>query len=80
MDPDPGGPKTCGSGSRSGSPTLIIIISGAELVDWKSNRGYRLMAVDRGFFAFIDLQFGEWPALLLTFPKASPNNGGDICA
>jgi lysophospholipase-2 len=22
MDPDPGGPKTCGSGSGSGSPTL----------------------------------------------------------
>jgi hypothetical protein len=36
------------------------------------------MAVDRGFFAFIDLKFGEWPTLLLTFPKASPNNGGDV--
>jgi hypothetical protein len=23
MDPDPGGPKTCGSGSGSGSPTLL---------------------------------------------------------
>jgi hypothetical protein len=22
MDPDPGGPKTCGSGSESGSPAL----------------------------------------------------------
>jgi hypothetical protein len=36
------------------------------------------MAVDRGFFAFMDLKFGEWPTLLLTFPKASLNNGGDI--
>jgi hypothetical protein len=24
MDPDPGGPKTCGSGSGSGSPTLPL--------------------------------------------------------
>jgi hypothetical protein len=49
-------------------------------VDWKSNRGYRLMAVDRGFFAFIDLKFGEWPALLLTFPKASPNKKWRRCS
>jgi hypothetical protein len=26
-DPDPGGPKTCGSGSGSGSPTLQEIIT-----------------------------------------------------
>jgi hypothetical protein len=27
IDPDPGGPKTCGSGSGSGSPTLIYLFS-----------------------------------------------------
>ncbi len=24
LEPDPEGPKTCGSGSRSGSPTLLV--------------------------------------------------------
>jgi hypothetical protein len=26
VDPDPGGPKTCGSGSRSGSATLFVTL------------------------------------------------------
>jgi hypothetical protein len=42
-----------------------------ELIDWKYYRGYRLMAVDQGFLSFTDLKFGEWPAILITFPKAS---------
>jgi hypothetical protein len=43
MDPDldPGGPKTCGSGSRSGSPTLVfpVILGGAPHANCLRPRG-----------------------------------------
>ncbi|XP_023338956.1 transmembrane protein 62-like [Eurytemora carolleeae] len=42
-----------------------------ELVDWKSNRGYRLLAVDQGFISFTDLRFNQWPVVLPTIPKNS---------
>ena len=40
-----------------------------ELVDWKINRAFRLLAVDHGSLTFIDLRFDKWPVVLPTFPK-----------
>jgi len=42
-----------------------------ELVDWKHNRAYRLLAVDQQFLSFTDLRFGQWPVILPTLPKNS---------
>ena len=42
-----------------------------ELADWKHNRAYRLFAVDHGVFTFADVKHGEWPVVLVTFPKDS---------
>jgi len=42
-----------------------------ELADWKHNRAYRLFAVDHGIFTFADVKHGEWPVVLVTFPKDS---------
>jgi len=42
-----------------------------ELCDWKSNRAYRLLAVDQGFISFTDQRFGDWPVILPTLPKNS---------
>ena len=42
-----------------------------ELADWKHNRAYRLFAIDHGLFSFIDVEFREWPVVLVTFPKDS---------
>eukprot|EP00088_Acartia_fossae_P028655 TRINITY_DN29471_c0_g1_i3.p1 TRINITY_DN29471_c0_g1~~TRINITY_DN29471_c0_g1_i3.p1 ORF type:complete len:649 (-),score=40.58 TRINITY_DN29471_c0_g1_i3:324-2270(-) len=44
-----------------------------ELVDWKWNRAYRLLAIDQGFLSFTDLRFGSdnWPVILPTLPKRS---------
>ena len=49
---------------------MCVCVCVLELADWKNYRGYRLLAVDHGFFSFTDLRFGEWPAILITFPKA----------
>lgn len=40
-----------------------------ELGDWKSNRTYRLAAIDHGMFTFVDVQHGQWPVVLVTNPK-----------
>lgn len=40
-----------------------------ELGDWKSNRTYRLAAIDHGMFSFVDVQHGQWPVVLVTNPK-----------
>jgi hypothetical protein len=42
-NPDPGGPKTCGSGSGSGSPTLV----GDELA-WPRRKFYKASVLDAG--------------------------------
>lgn len=40
-----------------------------ELADWKSNRMYRVAAIDHGLFSFVDVRHNEWPILLITNPK-----------
>ena len=40
-----------------------------ELVDWKNNRRFRLLAVDDGKLSFVDVKFGDWPIVLVTYPK-----------
>ena len=40
-----------------------------ELVDWKNNRMFRLLAVDDGKLSFVDVKFGDWPIILVTYPK-----------
>lgn len=40
-----------------------------ELGDWKSNRTYRLAAIDHGLFSFVDIQHDDWPVVLVTNPK-----------
>lgn len=40
-----------------------------ELSDWKSNRTFRLAAIDHGMFTFVDVQHGRWPVVLVTNPK-----------
>lgn len=40
-----------------------------ELSDWKTNRMYRLLAVDHGLLSFVDVKHGDWPVVLITNPK-----------
>jgi len=40
-----------------------------ELVDWKNNRMFRVLAVDHGAMSFTDVRFGSWPIVLPTYPK-----------
>ena len=43
-----------------------------ELVDWKNNRKFRILAVDHGKLSFVDVEFNEWltqPVALVTYPK-----------
>ncbi|XP_068110251.1 transmembrane protein 62 isoform X2 [Hyperolius riggenbachi] len=42
-----------------------------ELGDWMKNRRYRIFAIDHDLFSFIDLQYDEWPAILITNPKSA---------
>ncbi|XP_030855106.1 transmembrane protein 62 isoform X1 [Strongylocentrotus purpuratus] len=40
-----------------------------ELEDWKKHRKFRVMAFDHDMLSFTDVQFGEWPVILITNPK-----------
>ena len=40
-----------------------------ELVDWKYHRKFRLLAVHQGKLSFVDVKFGDWPIVLVTYPK-----------
>ena len=40
-----------------------------ELVDWKNNRKFRILAVDNGKLSFTDVKFDDWPIALVTYPK-----------
>ena len=40
-----------------------------ELVDWKYHRKFRLLAVHHGKLSFVDVKFGDWPIVLVTYPK-----------
>ena len=43
-----------------------------ELVDWKNNRKFRILAVDQGKLSFVDVESNEWetqPVALVTYPK-----------
>jgi hypothetical protein len=42
-----------------------------ELADWKFKRWYRVMAVDHDLVSFVDVQFDQWPVILITNPKNS---------
>ncbi|XP_063803721.1 transmembrane protein 62-like isoform X2 [Pseudophryne corroboree] len=42
-----------------------------ELGDWMQNRRYRIFAFDHDLFSFLDLQYEEWPAILITNPKSA---------
>ncbi|XP_071480961.1 transmembrane protein 62-like [Diadema antillarum] len=42
-----------------------------ELADWKKHRKYRIMAFDHDLLSFTDVQFGQWPIVLITNPKAA---------
>lgn len=42
-----------------------------ELEDWKKHRKYRIMAFDHDMLSFSDVQFGEWPVILITNPKSA---------
>ncbi|XP_075049274.1 transmembrane protein 62 [Mixophyes fleayi] len=42
-----------------------------ELGDWMKNRRYRIFAFDHDLFSFVDLQYDEWPAILITNPKSA---------
>ena len=39
-----------------------------ELVDWKNNRKFRVIAVDQGTLSFTDVMFGDLPVVLPTYP------------
>nr|XP_005284695.1 transmembrane protein 62 isoform X2 [Chrysemys picta bellii] len=41
-----------------------------ELGDWMENRKYRILAFDHDLLSFADLNFEEWPAVLITNPKS----------
>ncbi|XP_009073213.1 PREDICTED: transmembrane protein 62, partial [Acanthisitta chloris] len=41
-----------------------------ELGDWMDNRKYRILAFDHDLFSFADLNFEEWPVVLITNPKS----------
>lgn len=40
-----------------------------EVADWKETRRYRVAAIDHGLLSFVDVNFGEWPIVLITNPK-----------
>jgi len=40
-----------------------------ELVDWKNNRRFRVLAVDDGKLSFKDVKYNQWPITLITNPK-----------
>ncbi|XP_005799357.1 transmembrane protein 62 [Xiphophorus maculatus] len=40
-----------------------------ELGDWMDNRRFRVLAFDHDLLSFSDLQFEQWPAVLITNPK-----------
>ncbi|KAL8169490.1 UNVERIFIED_CONTAM: Transmembrane protein 62 [Gekko kuhli] len=42
-----------------------------ELGDWKNNRKFRILAFDHDLFSFADVNFEEWPVILVTSPKPS---------
>ncbi|MGH0169370.1 UNVERIFIED_CONTAM: hypothetical protein FKN15_056768 [Acipenser sinensis] len=42
-----------------------------ELADWKDSRRFRVLAFDHDLLSFSDLSFEEWPAVLITNPKAA---------
>ncbi|XP_028677586.2 transmembrane protein 62 isoform X1 [Erpetoichthys calabaricus] len=52
--------------SRHSQGTLEL-----ELGDWMDNRRYRILAFDHDLFSFADLNFEEWPAVLITNPKSA---------
>ncbi|KAJ8401137.1 hypothetical protein AAFF_G00387190 [Aldrovandia affinis] len=52
--------------SRHSQGTLEL-----ELGDWMENRRYRVLAFDHDLLSFSDLKFEEWPAVLITNPKAA---------
>ncbi|KAF2362484.1 Calcineurin-like phosphoesterase domain ApaH type [Trinorchestia longiramus] len=39
-----------------------------ELEDWKDGRMFRVMAIDKGSFSFIDVRHTTWPLMLVTSP------------
>ncbi|XP_025043286.1 transmembrane protein 62 isoform X4 [Pelodiscus sinensis] len=41
-----------------------------ELGDWMNNRKYRILAFDHDLLSFADVNFEEWPAVLITNPKS----------
>ncbi|NWZ73487.1 TMM62 protein, partial [Acrocephalus arundinaceus] len=41
-----------------------------ELGDWMDNRRYRILAFDHDLLSFADLNFEEWPVILITNPKS----------
>uniref|UniRef100_A0A8B9P0P8 Transmembrane protein 62 n=1 Tax=Apteryx owenii TaxID=8824 RepID=A0A8B9P0P8_APTOW len=41
-----------------------------ELGDWMDNRRYRILAFDHDLLSFADLNFEEWPVVLITNPKS----------
>nr|XP_032636103.1 transmembrane protein 62 isoform X2 [Chelonoidis abingdonii] len=41
-----------------------------ELGDWMENRKYRILAFDHDLLSFADLNFEEWPVVLITNPKS----------
>lgn len=42
-----------------------------EVADWKVYRRYRVAAIDHGLLSFVDVDFGDWPIVLITNPKNS---------
>ncbi|MBN3296123.1 TMM62 protein, partial [Amia calva] len=42
-----------------------------ELGDWMDNRRYRVLAFDHDLLSFSDLKFEDWPAIVITNPKAA---------
>ncbi|XP_013871972.1 transmembrane protein 62 [Austrofundulus limnaeus] len=40
-----------------------------ELGDWMDNRRFRVLAFDHDLLSFSDLQFEQWPSVLITNPK-----------
>uniref|UniRef100_A0A803W3S0 Transmembrane protein 62 n=1 Tax=Ficedula albicollis TaxID=59894 RepID=A0A803W3S0_FICAL len=41
-----------------------------ELGDWMDNRRYRILAFDHDLLSFADINFEEWPVVLITNPKS----------
>ncbi|XP_077989649.1 transmembrane protein 62-like [Glandiceps talaboti] len=40
-----------------------------ELLDWKDNREYRVLAFDHDLLSIVDSKYGQWPVILITNPK-----------